>query len=123
MRVVRLSVFETNSSSTHSMVIVTPEEFKQWKNGDIMKYRWEDKFVSREECEKIISEIKQDIAVKYKCSVEDIETYELISEYDEDIPLDFEQYDDAKDLEYDINHYTTKNGEDLVIICWFGNDY
>ena len=77
MRVVRLSVFETNSSSTHSMVIVTPEEFKQWKNGDIMKYRWEDKFVSREECEKIISEIKQDIAVKYKCSVEDIETYEL----------------------------------------------
>jgi hypothetical protein len=35
MKQVRMSVFETNSSSTHSLTIVTAEEFNKWKEGKV----------------------------------------------------------------------------------------
>lgn len=31
---IRLSVFETNSSSTHSLSICSSEEYNKWKNGE-----------------------------------------------------------------------------------------
>ena len=34
-RQIRNSVFETNSSSTHSVVILNDEEYKKYKNGEI----------------------------------------------------------------------------------------
>ena len=40
MRVIRLGVLETNSSSTHTMVIMSEEDFEKWRNGDILRYKW-----------------------------------------------------------------------------------
>lgn len=36
MKQIRLGIFETNSSSTHSIVICTDEEFEKWKNGELV---------------------------------------------------------------------------------------
>jgi hypothetical protein len=36
MKLVRMSVFETNSSSTHSLTIVTAEEFNKFTNGELV---------------------------------------------------------------------------------------
>lgn len=33
MRQIRMNVFETNSSSTHTIAICTEEDFKKWQNG------------------------------------------------------------------------------------------
>ena len=33
MKTIRLGTFETNSSSTHSMVICSEEEYEKWANG------------------------------------------------------------------------------------------
>lgn len=35
-RQIRRGVFETNSSSTHSLTICTEEEFEQWKEGELL---------------------------------------------------------------------------------------
>ena len=118
MKIIRLGVFETNSSSTHTMVIMSEEEYDKWKKGELLKYRWEDKFITKEENDEIIKRLIEDYAKEYNIPVED----DLKYEYDDDIAYTFEEYDDRMDLESDIEEYTTKNGEKLIIKCWYGYD-
>jgi len=49
MRVIRRGVFETNSSSTHSLCIASKEDFKKWQNGELVYDSWSDKLVPIEE--------------------------------------------------------------------------
>ena len=35
-RQIRRNIFETNSSSTHSLTMCSEEEFEQWKNGKVL---------------------------------------------------------------------------------------
>ena len=106
MKVIRLGVFETNSSSTHTMVIMPEEDFEKWKNGEILRFKWDDTFVSKEEAEEIIDKLKVDYAKEYKVDVDDIEVYDLSDDdnYYEKIPLAYEDFDDWMNLEGDINH-------------------
>lgn len=122
MKVIRLGVFETNSSSTHTMVIMSEEEYDKWKKGELLKYRWEDKFITKEENDEIIKRLVEDYAKEYNIPVEDVDIDDLKYEYDDDIAYTFEEYDDRMDLESDIEEYTTKSGEKLIIKCWYGYD-
>ena len=36
MRQIRIGVFETNSSSTHTLVVCTDEELEKWKKGEMV---------------------------------------------------------------------------------------
>lgn len=45
----RAGVFETNSSSTHSLVICTADEYAKFKSGDMVLDTWSDRLVSRDE--------------------------------------------------------------------------
>lgn len=40
MKVVRYGVFETNSSSTHSLTICSGEEYSKWENGELYWNYW-----------------------------------------------------------------------------------
>lgn len=42
---VRRNVFETNSSSTHSICICTEEDYKKWENGEKLWDYYSDKLV------------------------------------------------------------------------------
>lgn len=42
---VRSNIFETNSSSTHTLVICTEDEFKKFNNNELCLDYWEDKLV------------------------------------------------------------------------------
>lgn len=46
MRQIRKNVFETNSSSTHSLTMCTKEEYDNWKNGKLLFDSYYKKFVS-----------------------------------------------------------------------------
>ena len=122
MNIIRLGVFETNSSSTHTMVIMSEEEYDKWRKGELLKYRWEDKFITKEENDEIIKRLVEDYAKEYNIPVEDVDIDDLKYEYDDDIAYTFEEYDDRMDLESDIEEYTTKSGEKLIIKCWYGYD-
>jgi hypothetical protein len=41
---VRFGVFETNSSSTHTLVVCTDEELEKWKKGEIV-YNYSEGFI------------------------------------------------------------------------------
>ena len=45
----RFGTFETNSSSTHSMVICSEEEYIKWANGELLASRWEDGFQTKDD--------------------------------------------------------------------------
>lgn len=89
MKTIRIGVFETNSSSTHSISIMTKEEYENWEDNSNIKYNpYEDVFRENEE--------------------------------EEDDLFTYDQYVEDEYLEVDINHYTTKSGEEIVIICKHG---
>ena len=41
MKQIRKNVFETNSSSTHSLTMCTEAEYEKWKDGKLIYDRWE----------------------------------------------------------------------------------
>lgn len=44
-RTIRRGVFETNSSSVHSMVICSDEEWRKWQLGELVYDYWSDKLI------------------------------------------------------------------------------
>ena len=42
---IRRNVFETNSSSVHSMTMCSDDEYKKWENGELLFHRWYDELV------------------------------------------------------------------------------
>jgi len=57
MKQTRRSVFETNSSSTHSLSICSSGDFRAWKNEEVLFDSHEDTFVKREDA---LAKIKKD---------------------------------------------------------------
>lgn len=49
MRTIRFGVFETNSSSVHSLTIVTKSQFDRWVNGKLVYDTLEEKLVEPDE--------------------------------------------------------------------------
>ena len=43
-RQIRRGVFETNSSSVHSLTMCSGEEYKKWENGEILYWKWGNRF-------------------------------------------------------------------------------
>ena len=51
MKTIRANTFETNSSSTHSMIILTEEEYDKLESGEL--YLNEDEVITKEEAKNI----------------------------------------------------------------------
>ena len=45
-RQIRRGVFETNSSSVHSLTMCTQSDYDRWKNGELIYDYWKDKLIS-----------------------------------------------------------------------------
>lgn len=92
---IRRNVFETNSSSTHSITICSKQEFEDWKNGKLVYDSYGEKLFS-----------KNDVVNK--------DDYE-----------DFMTYDNFEDQEIAtyVRNYKTKNGDEIVVFGSYGSDY
>lgn len=139
---IRNNVFETNSSSTHCMVIGSVSDFEKWESGEVYYYdSWRNgqKFITKEE---VITKLKNsryrdsdtDAAIKY------LETGELDTSayaddeyeakhaiFEEMANKDIYEYDyyvnnRCEYLEEDSTTYTTPGGETIRILCHFGYD-
>ena len=98
-RIVRHCTFETNSSSTHSLVFMSKENFKKWKNGELYKEQWSGDTYTQEE---------------YDSCVNNYNEYER--------PQTFEEWiDDSFDKEW--YEYTTPRGDEIVAVCKYGSEY
>lgn len=113
---VRKNVFETNSSSTHSLVMAVDSEFSKWENGEVYYcshwYSW-----SR-------PEDKNKFVAGRFYPVEEVDAYfESIDE--ERDTYDFSTYDefcDSDSLEVEDYSYTTPSGEVIKAVAKYGYD-
>ena len=62
---IRKNVFETNSSSTHSLCICTEDEYNKWQKGELLYDRWSDKFATKEQINALQGKI-DDLTAKYE---------------------------------------------------------
>ena len=129
----RKNVFETNSSSTHSITMCTQDEYDAWANGDVLlNDGWwgkdntsefkDKKFVTREEAEDIIKHNKYHEPTDELSDLSDEEFDEYC--YDMDYELySMDKYFEKEYLEWFDEKYTTPSGETVVAFGLYGTSY
>ena len=134
-RQVRHSVFETNSSSTHSLTICSEEKFEAWKKGEILFNSWSEKFEnviqltdSQREDAKIDYEDKKETFWKDWDSLNEKEKEKWYSKYAKENDFINDGYITYEDwcnncfLEKFVETYTTDGGEKIVAFGKYGYD-
>ena len=110
MKKIRKSVFETNSSSTHSMCVCPTDEFNQFVDGGMLYNYNEDQLIPlivvQEEYKKDTGDQMID-PVKFKkwCKNRDY------SNYDDFGYGEYETFDES---------YTSKSGDEITIFGFYG---
>lgn len=121
-RQIRRGVFETNSSSVHSITMCSDDEYKRWESGEAYVSDGGD-FFTRDE---IVQKLKE----KKSWSTEELrypnvnwddedEVNELIEDNDYKT---YSQYWDDMDYETFNDSYTTKSGEKIHAFGYYGED-
>lgn len=123
---IRHGVFETNSSSIHTLSIAQNDEIDKLKNDELLvSLRWcRNKYlISYEDAlQELIEELKyyghDDIAIVESGDKEEI--YRLMYEYD--IAERFDRYLEAEYLEPYEEEFTTENGDRVLVFGRYGRD-
>ena len=138
-RAIRREVWETNSSTSHSVIIMTADQAKRWENEGLYYYNkqsWYDPFDK-------LPEEKKPKAGEFYTQDEVIEFYKLkgyhydswSGDYDTDEEnkdqyireqedfISYQSFSEDEYLENDVNYYTTPGGEEIVVLCKYGTNY
>ena len=146
MKQIRKNVFETNSSSTHTLAICTEDEYKDWQDGKLLLNKWNETFIKntivitkqdRKEAEEYYTRCKGKYYKDWS-ELTDKEreeyTYNHVAQQrrqEKSPPFDdyegsgltYQEFlqDCSNDgLETDVSHYTSPSGDKLVITCAYG---
>ena len=101
---VRRGVFETNSSSVHSLCICSADDYDKWKNGELLYDFYNEALI--EDSDKIQQNRKE------REENGDANDYIYYNEYS-DYTSDFEVYEEF---------YTSKSGDDIVAFGYYGHN-
>lgn len=122
-RQIRYGVFETNSSSVHSLTLCSSEDYEKWKNGEVLFCKDNDEFGTREE---FIEELKN---AKWRFSgnlrypdVNWENEYEVSDIFLEERIVTCEEFFDDEWYETFEDTYTTPKGEKVVAFGYYGHD-
>ena len=113
---IRRGVFETNSSSVHSLTMCSIEEYEKWENGKVLFWKWNDKFGTRED---IIEELKSKSWFSNVNWDDEDEVNDIFS--DEGI-VTCEKFFDNEWFETFEDRYTTPSGDVVVAFGYYGHD-
>ncbi len=135
---VRRSTFETNSSSTHTITIVSSEEYEGWSEGKYLYDKWFGKLVPARqltEQEKMEAQEQYELNKKsYWQSWDEMDEYarsQVYSEYAAKLMegsrnlLSMKQYGEwcgERGMETSCTSYTTKGGEKIIAFGYGGYD-
>lgn len=123
MKQVRHNVFETNSSSTHSLTICSKSEYERWGK-DLWFDMDNDEFIPAGWTGDDIEEVKQ-----YYEERNGEGTWESLSQEEQDIELteyywsickDESEWLDKRELETFYTEYTSPSGDEIVIFGRYG---
>ena len=136
---IRLGVFETNSSSIHSITITEKETYEAWKKNEVLYCEDKNEFLDIDKAiEKNLKILINDYGLDSEYEEKELE--ELKSKYRETKSI--EETFDEDDIEYEcmyityqewVDHisqyyedykedYTTKHGENIVAFGYYGHD-
>lgn len=127
-RQIRYGVFETNSSSSHSLTMCSEEEFEKWQNGEVLFDEWNENFIPMIP---LSDDEKRDIEQSYSGEtpwnkLTDEEKNQEYVEYAKEnglIDEDYKTYDEYMcddELETYEQSYTTECGERIVAFGKYG---
>ena len=103
-RQIRIGTFETNSSSTHSLVMMSKDKFEKFKAGELFWY--DGDILSKQEVLEVVKKWDEDIT---------LETLE------EELDGELKTYDDySGDYETFYSEYKTESGEVVVSLGYYG---
>lgn len=121
--IVRKGVFETNSSSTHSMIMCTGEEYQKFEDGEMLLNMWDGELFSYDD---IVDFINSDDYYKdpFTKSGIDITDKRAVVKWAAANIDDLQDADDFYDtyLETFSQSFTTKSGEKVVAFGRYGYD-
>ena len=121
-RQIRRGVFETNSSSVHSLTMCSGEEFERWRNEEVLYWRELDTFGTREE---IIAKLKTITWHNGELCYPNVDwndedaVYDIFS--DEGIKT-YNKYFDNDYFETFKYTHTTPSGDEVVAFGYYGHD-
>ena len=122
MKTIRANTFETNSSSTHSMIILTEEEYNKLESGEL--YLKDDEVITKEEAKNIFLKHMNEDKYMYDDDLsfeENIKNYlDEFEYYPSEYPQSLETWKEGDELESDTNIYISPSGDKLKIICKYG---
>ena len=125
MKTIRANTFETNSSSTHSMIILTEEEYNKLESGEL--YLKDDEVITKEEAKNIFLKHMNEDKYMYDNDLsfeENIKNYlDEFEYYPSEYPQSLETWKEGDELESDTNIYISPSGDKLKIICKYGTNY
>jgi hypothetical protein len=117
---IRKNVFETNSSSTHSLVMAVKSEFDKWESGEYYYcsswYKWDEENAPEEFKNKFKKCSFFPVALVdayYEAKGEERDSYDFQT---------YEEFCDDEYLEFEDYSYTTPSGEVIVACAKFGYD-
>lgn len=119
---IREGVFETNSSSTHSICMCLKSEYEAWRNGDMIYDSYTEKLITAAELREFVNLNKFYRDLREKVSgLTDRELLEFIAEEGGGRFQSHEAWPNG-DFEDYYEEYTTPNGEAIVAFGEFGYD-
>lgn len=133
MRQIRRGVFETNSSSTHSLTICTEDQFNDWKDGKLLYDAYSECFCSIDE----LTEYEKEEAIEnYNDEIEGNIFYKKWEELSEDEQkiwflnqyaiikqrdlLSYEDFFTRGCLERYQTNFTTPSGDKMIAFGKYG---
>ena len=129
---VRGGVWETNSSSVHSTVIMSKADAQRWEDGLYLYYcNWGHPFdylpeEKRPKNGHVYTEEEVKAFVKSWASNlgYDVDSDEFLEGFDDDRKeCDFYLMDEwGRGFEWDYSYHTTESGDEIAIYCYFGYD-
>ena len=119
---VRPMTFETNSSSTHSLVFCTPEQYERFQTGNLLYIDYDYGDIKRGSLvteKEIMDEIaKRNDSAGSNEPETDEEVLERLLEWGE-----IKRFSDyGRDLEFYMDKWTTPGGEEVVVFGEYGHD-
>lgn len=120
LRVIRRNVFETNSSSTHSLTMTSKEEYNKWKNGEMLFNDGE--FTTRE---KAIEDLKkQEWFNKHNPDFDFTDEDRVNEALREEEYYTYKEYWNYKEEDYETfeDTYETSKGDEVVAFGYYGHN-
>lgn len=137
-KIIRKLVFETNSSSVHTIVIMPEDMFNKWKNQNGYLICKDDRYIRNRDVDiPDIQILSQEEALDFVTHYidEKIPSY-VQRELDDDIytkeeiiDIVLKKYNICKfqdwgeGYEVDYEPYTSPSGDQLVVTCYYGTNY